>query len=91
MIFVDMDIAQFYQLPKISNTRKNRQHTVPCMHLFTGLGLSEKKKKILLNLDQIENLDMTDLPLKERFNPFHMSVLNLSSIKADVEGTILLF
>lgn len=90
MVFVDMDTAQLYQPTKAAGTRKDGQPAVSGLRPSTALGSSEKGKGILLNHDQIENLDMTGLPLKEPFNPFHVSVSNLNRIEADAGGTVLL-
>lgn len=51
MIFVNMDTAQFYQLPKAASTRKDGQPTVSSLRPFTALGPSEKGKGTLLSLD----------------------------------------
>lgn len=51
---------------------------------------SEKGKETLPNLDQIENLDMTSLPLKKPFNPFYMSASNFRGIKADLKDMVFL-
>lgn len=73
MIFVDIDTAQFYQLPKAISICKNGQPAVSSLRLFIALKLSEKEKmKTLISLEQIENLDMTSLPLKKPLNPFHV-------------------
>lgn len=90
MTFVDMNAIQFYQPPKIAGTRKDRQPAVSSLRPFTALGPSEKKKGTLPNLDQIENLNMIGLPLKEPLNPFHVSASNFSGIEADAGGTVLL-
>ena len=85
-----MNTNQFYQPLKAAGTRKDGQPVVSGLRPSTALGLSEKGKGILLNYDQIENLDMTGLPLKESLNPFYVSALNLNCIKADAGGTVLL-
>ena len=90
MIYVDMDNAQFYQPPKAAGTRKDGQTAVSGLRPSTALGPSEKGKGILLNHDQIENLDMTGLPLKEPLNPFHVSASNLNCIEAPAGGTVFL-
>ena len=58
-----MGNVQFYQPPKAAGTSKDGQPAVSSLHLFTALGPSEKGERTLLNLDRIENLDMTGLPL----------------------------
>lgn len=86
-----MNAVQFYQPLKAAGTRKDRQPALSSLRLFTALGPSEKGKGTLSNLDQIETLDMTGLPLKELFNPFHVSASNFSGIKVDARGMVLLF
>ena len=90
MVFVDMDTAQFYQPPKAAGTHKDGQPVVSGLRPSTALGPSEKGKGIILNHNQIENLDMTGLLLKEPLNPFHVSASNLNCIEADAGGTVLL-
>ena len=90
MNHVDMDTAQFYRPPKAADTRKDGQTVVSGLRPSTALGPSEKGKGILLNHDQIENLDMTGLLLKEPLNPFHVSVSNLNCIEAPAGGTVFL-
>lgn len=87
MIFVGMNAVQFYQSPKAAGTRKNRQPVLASLRPFTTL--SEKKKETLPILNQIDNLNMTGLPLKEPLNLLHMSASNLRDIKEDARGTIL--
>lgn len=50
-----------------------------------------KKKKILLNLNQIENLDMTSLPFKKLLNLFYILASNLNGINVDVKDIVLFF
>lgn len=85
-----MDNVQFYQPQKAAGTSKDGQPAVSSLRLFSPLGPSKKGKGTLLNLDQIENLDMTGLPLKEPLNPLHVSASNLSGIEADAGSTVLL-
>lgn len=85
-----MDNIQFYQPSKVAGIRKDEQPTVSNLRLFTALRPSKKGKKTHLNLDQIENLDMTGLSLKKFLNPFHVSASNLSGIKADAGSMVFL-
>ena len=90
MIFVNIDIVHFYQLPKIASKYKNRQPAVSSLYFFTTFGSNKKRKKTLLSLDQIENFDITSLQLKESLNPFHISASNFSGIEANVKSIVLL-
>lgn len=90
MIFVNINTAKFYQFPKAAGIRKNRQPKVSSLYSFMALEPSKKEKRTLLSLDQIKNLDMTDLPLKKPLNLFCMLALNLNGIKTDVKGIVLL-
>lgn len=90
MIFVNINAVQFYQPPKAVGTRKHKQPAVSSLHLFAAFGPSEKEKGTLPNLDQIENLDVTGLPLEKPLHLFHVSASNFSGIEADAGGTVFL-
>lgn len=90
LIFVNIDIAQFYQPSKTVGIHKDGQSLVSSLHLFMTFRPSEKGKETLLNFNQIENLDMTGLSLKKSLNPFYVSVLNFNGIEVDAESTIFL-
>ena len=90
MTFVDINAIQFYQPPKIAGIRKDRQLIVSSLRPFTTFRLSKKRKGTLSNLNQIENLDMTSLLLKELLNLFDISASNFNNIEADVRSTVLL-
>ena len=73
---------------KLVDIYKDRQPIISSLHFFMTLKLSEKRKKILLNLDPIKKLDIIDLPLKKPYNLYCILVLNLSNIKVYIRDTV---
>lgn len=88
---ININAIQFYQFLKIINICKDKQFAIFSLYYFIIFKVSKKKKKILLNLKQIENLDIINLLLKISLNLFHISVSNLSNINTDIGDTVLLF
>ena len=98
MMFVNMDLAQFYQPPNMAGLCSDGRPAASNFRLSTARAKdnnpgafepSKKSSRTFQNHDLIEILNMTGLPPEELLNSLDVPAPDLGRTQRDTEGTVL--